>query len=389
VPEVDLRDPVALAQALVRCPSVTPAEAGALSLCETWLAALGFHTEPMPFGGSDRPLIANLFARTKGAGPCLAFAGHTDVVLPGARALWTEDPFAGVIRDGMLYGRGACDMKGGVAAAIAATARFLAAHPDFSGAIAFILTGDEEGPATDGTVRMVETLRARGERVDACLLAEPTNISTMGDMAKIGRRGSLSGDILVRGRQGHVAYPDRAVNPIDGLLRLVAALKATPLDAGTAHFSASNLEFTSLDVGNPARNVIPAGARAEFNIRFNDLWTSETLGAEIARRLAAVNDAPDYDLVLQPSNAEAFLTAPGQFVSQIAAAAEVETGRKPALSTTGGTSDARFIKDLCEVVEFGLVGTSMHQVNECASVADIETLTAIFERVLARFFGVN
>jgi len=250
----------------------------------------------------------------------------------------------------------------------------------------FLITGDEEGPALNGTVKLLEWAKARGERFDGCILGEPTNPNAMGDMMKIGRRGSLSFDIEVSGVQGHVAYQHLAKNPIDGLMRLMAALKATPLDNGTPHFLPTNLEFTTIEVGNKARNVIPGAARVEGNIRFNDLWTSITLGEELKRRLAGVNDAPDYRLVLHPSNAEAFLTAPGPFVDLVSDAVQAVTGRKPELSTTGGTSDARFIQNDCPVIEFGVVGQTMHKVDERVTLSDIDTLTAIYRNALERFF---
>jgi len=380
-------DPVALAQALIRCPSVTPAEAGALAFCEAVLAEAGFSTERVTFSAPGTPDVENLYARYGTGAPFLLFAGHTDVVPPGDESRWRHPPFSGIVENGVLYGRGACDMKGGVAAMLAAAIRFVRANPGFSGSIGFLLTGDEEGPAVNGTVRLLEWARARGERFDHCILGEPTNPKHLGDMIKIGRRGSLTGHLTVHGRQGHVAYPHLADNPVHGMVRLVSALLAEPLDAGTAHFAPSNLEMTTLDVGNPASNVIPAEARATFNIRFNDTWQPETLAAEIRRRLAAAaGDAIRYDVVFAPTNATAFVTEPGDFVTLVQDAVEAHTGRRPALSTTGGTSDARFIKDYCPVIEYGLVGETMHQVDECVRVSDLEALTAIYETVLARYF---
>ena len=380
-------DPVALAQALIRCPSVTPAEAGALAFCEAVLAEAGFSTERVTFSAPGTPDVENLYARYGTGAPFLLLAGHTDVVPPGDQSRWRHPPFSGTVENGVLYGRGACDMKGGVAAMLAAAIRFVRANPGFSGSIGFLLTGDEEGPAVNGTVRLLEWARARGERFDHCILGEPTNPKHLGDMIKIGRRGSLTGHLTVHGRQGHVAYPHLADNPVHGMVRLVSALLAEPLDAGTAHFAPSNLEMTTLDVGNPASNVIPAEARATFNIRFNDTWQPETLAAEIRRRLAAAaGDAIRYDVVFAPTNATAFVTEPGDFVTLVQDAVEAHTGRRPALSTTGGTSDARFIKDYCPVIEYGLVGETMHQVDECVRVSDLEALTAIYETVLARYF---
>jgi succinyl-diaminopimelate desuccinylase len=388
VPPLSDHSPLALAQALIRCPSVTPEEGGALSFLADRLSRAGFSVERPVFSEPGTPDIQNLYARIGTAGPVLVFAGHTDVVPPGETEAWTHGPFSGEVADGFLYGRGAVDMKGGIACMLAATLAFLDRHgPDFGGSIAFLVTGDEEGPAVNGTVKLLDWAKARGERFDHCLLGEPTNPDTLGEMIKIGRRGSLTGRITVHGRQGHVAYPHRAENPIPGLLRLASALTADPLDGGTAHFDASNLEFTTIDVGNPATNVIPASAKAVFNVRFNDDWTADTLGAEIRRRLeAAAGNAVRFSLDLQPSNSPAFLTQPDAFVDRVADAIEAETGRRPALSTTGGTSDARFIKDACPVIEFGLVGRTMHETDERVAVADLDRLTAIYGRVLDAYF---
>ena len=383
------QSPLALAQALIRCPSVTPEEGGALSFLAERLTEAGFSVERPVFSEAGTPDIENLYARIGTAGPVLVFAGHTDVVPPGEAASWTHGPFSGEITDGFLYGRGAVDMKGGIACMLAATLSFLDRHgPGFGGSIAFLITGDEEGPAVNGTVKLLDWAKARGERFDHCLLGEPTNPDSLGEMIKIGRRGSLTGRITVHGRQGHVAYPHRAENPIPGLLRLASALIAEPLDGGTAHFDASNLEFTTIDVGNPATNVIPASAKAVFNVRFNDDWTAETLGTEIRKRLeAAAGNAVHFSLDLQPSNSPAFLTQSDAFVDLVADAIAAETGRRPALSTTGGTSDARFIKDACPVIEFGLVGRTMHETDERVAVADLDRLTAIYGRVLERYFS--
>ncbi|MBA9069843.1 succinyl-diaminopimelate desuccinylase [Methylobacterium sp. RAS18] len=389
MPPLSDHSPLALAQALIRCPSVTPEEGGALSFLADRLSRAGFSVERPVFSEPGTPDIQNLYARIGTAGPVLVFAGHTDVVPPGETEAWTHGPFSGEVTDGFLYGRGAVDMKGGIACMLAATLAFLDRHgPDFGGSIAFLVTGDEEGPAVNGTVKLLDWAKARGECFDHCLLGEPTNPDTLGEMIKIGRRGSLTGRITVHGRQGHVAYPHRAENPIPGLLRLASALTADPLDGGTAHFDASNLEFTTIDVGNPATNVIPASAKAVFNVRFNDDWTADTLGAEIRRRLeAAAGNAVRFSLDLQPSNSPAFLTQPDAFVDRVADAIEAETGRRPALSTTGGTSDARFIKDACPVIEFGLVGRTMHETDERVAVADLDRLTAIYGRVLDAYFS--
>jgi succinyl-diaminopimelate desuccinylase len=379
--------PVRLAQDLIRCPSVTPAEGGALALLEKLLGDAGFAIHRLIFSAPGTPDVDNLYARFGTGGPYLLFAGHTDVVPPGDAARWRHDPFAGAIEDGRLYGRGAADMKGGVAAMVAAMLAFIERRPSFAGSIGFLITGDEEGPAVNGTAKLLDWAKARGERFDHCILAEPTNPNALGDMMKIGRRGSLTGRLTVSGTQGHVAYPDLADNPIPRLMRLMASLTATPLDGGTAHFAPSHVEFTTVDVGNPATNIIPAEARAVFNIRFNDIWTPESLRAEVERRLAAAAGDTRYSLAFDPTNATAFVTEPAPFVELLSRAIAAETGRVPALSTTGGTSDARFIKDYCPVVEFGLVGQTMHQVNEHVAIGDIERLTATFARFLDDYFA--
>jgi succinyl-diaminopimelate desuccinylase len=384
----DPTDPVALTQALVRCASVTPAEGGALALLDTVLRAEGFSIERPVFSESGMPDIENLYARIGSEGPVFVIAGHTDVVPPGDLAAWTRDPFAAEIEGGILYGRGACDMKGGLAAMVSAAIRYRRENPDAPGSIAFLITGDEEGPAVNGTVKLLAWADRRGERFDHCLLGEPTNPAAMSDMIKIGRRGSLTGKLIVQGVQGHVGYPHLAQNPIRGMVRLLAGLEATPLDAGTEHFDPSNLEVTTVDVGNPATNVIPAQAKAVFNIRFNDLWTPETLAAEIERRLhEAAGNTVRYDVGFEPTNAVAFLTQPGPFVAMVADAVAAETGKRPALSTTGGTSDARFIKNYCPVVEYGVVGQTMHQVDERVATADLMTLERITHRLLTEYFA--
>ncbi|MGW9329775.1 succinyl-diaminopimelate desuccinylase [Bosea sp. NPDC055594] len=387
-PAFDAADPVALTQALIRCPSVTPAEGGALALLGAVLTAEGFTVDRPVFSAPGMPDVENLYARIGADGPVLVIAGHTDVVPPGDLAAWTRDPFAATIVDGVLYGRGACDMKGGLAAMVAAAIRYRRENPQSHGSVAFLITGDEEGPAVNGTVKLLEWAKARGERFDHCLLGEPTNPANMSDMIKIGRRGSLTGKLTVAGVQGHVGYPHLAQNPIRGMVRLLAGLDASPLDAGTEHFDPSNLEVTTLDVGNPASNVIPAQAKAVFNIRFNDLWTPETLAAEIERRLReAAGNTVRYEITFEPTNAVAFLTKPGPFVAMVADAVEAETGKRPALSTTGGTSDARFIKNYCPVVEYGVVGQTMHQIDERVALVDLATLERITHRLLSAYFA--
>jgi succinyl-diaminopimelate desuccinylase len=382
------RTPLALAQSLIRCPSVTPAEGGALAFIATVLGDAGFEVHRPVFSEPGTPEVENLYARWGSGHPYLLFAGHTDVVPPGESNRWRHDPFSGAIEGGELYGRGAVDMKGGIACMMAAALQHLGDHPDFSGSVGFLITGDEEGPAVNGTVKLLAWARERGERFDHCILGEPTNPDRLGDMIKIGRRGSLTGRLTVHGKQGHVAYPHLAENPIPGLMRLLEALLAPALDGGTEHFDASNLEVTTIDVGNNASNVIPAEARATFNVRFNDLWTPETLRAELDRRLhEAARNTVRHTLAVEPSNALAFLTPPDGFVGFVADAIERETGIRPKFSTAGGTSDARFIKEFCPVVEFGLVGRTMHQVDERVAVSDLERLTGIYRRLLELYFA--
>lgn len=383
-----LASPLALAQALIRCPSVTPDEGGALAFIANVLKDAGFEVHRVVFAQPGTGDVENLYARYGAGRPCILFAGHTDVVPPGDAARWRHDPFAADIEDGELYGRGAVDMKGGIACMMAAALAFIRDRgPAFNGSIGFLITGDEEGPAVNGTVKLLEWVRGRGDRFDHCILGEPTNPKSLGDMVKIGRRGSLTGRLVVHGTQGHVAYPHLADNPIQGLLRLLAALTAEPLDQGTPRFDPSNLEVTSVDVGNPAPNVIPAEARATFNIRFNDRWTPKSLEAEVRRRVQeAAGDAVRWTLAFEPTNALAFATEPGPFVHLVADAIDAETGRRPSLSTTGGTSDARFITHHCPVVEFGLVGQTMHQIDERVAIADLDRLTAIYRRILHAYF---
>jgi len=376
-----------IARDLIRCASVTPADEGALDVVQRYLSAAGFACERVSFSAPDTPDIDNLYARIGTQAPCLMFAGHTDVVPPGDAAHWRFPPFSAEVTEGQLWGRGAVDMKGGLAASMAAAIAHVATHATPKGSIAFLITGDEEGPAVNGTVKLLDWAKARGETFDHCILGEPTNPDALGDMIKIGRRGSLTGRLTIHGKQGHVGYPHLADNPVPRMVRVLAALKASPLDAGTAHFDASNLEVTTVDVGNSATNVIPGAARATFNIRFNDRWTPDTLAAEIAARVRAAEPDARLDLAFDPTNAVAFLTSPGPFVDLVTEAVAAETGRRPVLSTTGGTSDARFIQAHCPVVEFGLVGQTMHAVDERTPVADLERLALIYGRVLDAYFG--
>jgi succinyl-diaminopimelate desuccinylase len=374
-------DPVALTQDLIRCPSVTPADEGALDVLERVLAGLGFACTRLPFGHEPDGPVDNLFATLAGGpGPHFAFAGHSDVVPAGDRNGWSEDPFAAAVKDGFIVGRGAADMKGALAAMIAATARHLGRGP-LVGRLSFIITGDEEGPATFGTTMMLDWMEAHGLVPDMCLVGEPTSQQKLGDMMKIGRRGSLNAWITVNGAQGHVGYPHMADNPITRLVAIVAELKARVLDEGNDWFQASNLEITDLAVGNPATNLIPAQARARLNIRFNNEHTGASLSEWIRAAVAA--NAPASHVEIKISG-EAFLTEHGALSSLVSAAITDVTGLTPDLSTTGGTSDARFIRRLCPVVEFGLPGQSMHKVDEHAAVADVTGLTSIYEAVLAR-----
>lgn len=383
-----MADPITLARDLLRCPSVTPAEGGALTFLDGVLRRAGFTVHRVTFSEPGTPDIENLYARIGTGAPHLMFAGHTDVVPPGADTAWTHAPFAGEIADGVLYGRGAVDMKGGIACAIAATLDHLAANGGQpKGSLSFLITGDEESVAVNGTIKLLKWAAERGERFDHCILGEPSNTAELGDMIKIGRRGSLNGVLIVTGRQGHVAYPHRANNPIRSIAQLIAALNG-PVDEGSAHFNASNLEFTSIDVGNPVVNLIPGEARARFNIRYNDNHTQDSLKALIESRMAAAAaGGVQWRIAWEPSNADVFLTKPGPFVDLVVRAISETTGRTPELSTSGGTSDARFIKDYCPVLEFGLVGATMHQVDERVPVADLTALTAIYRHILDRYFG--
>jgi succinyl-diaminopimelate desuccinylase len=368
-------DPLPLAQALIRCPSVTPADAGAQDTLAATLEQLGFTVHRLRFGA-----ISNLFARIGSAAPHFCFAGHTDVV-PAGHGAWRDEPFSGVVRDGVLYGRGACDMKGAVAAFAAAAAARLAAGPP-TGSISLLITGDEEGEATDGTARVLEWLAARGEIPDFCLVGEPTNPTRLGEVIKIGRRGSLTARITVHGTQGHVAYPHRTDNPVHRLVAALAALTVLPLDAGSAWFEPSSLQVTTVDVGNPTSNLVPARAEAVLNIRFNDRHTGDSLAAWL--RAAIARHAERAEIAVSISG-ESFLTTPGPQVETLRRAVAAATGVEPRLDTGGGTSDARFIARYCPVAEFGLVGATMHQVDECVPVAELRGLAAAYRAVLEAF----
>jgi succinyl-diaminopimelate desuccinylase len=382
-------DPIAIARDLIQCPSVTPAEGGALAYIEGVLKGANFTVHRVTFEEAGAEPVENLYARIGSAAPHLMLTGHTDVVPPGDETKWTHAPFASEIAGGVLYGRGAVDMKGAIACKIAAVLDYLGAHGGKpNGSISFLITGDEEGIAVNGTVKLLRWATERGEKFDHAILGEPTNPDKLGDMMKIGRRGSQNGTLVVTGTQGHVAYPELADNPVRHIAALMVAINAEPIDGGTAHFGASNLEFTSIDVGNKTVNLIPAEARARFNIRFNDTRTREELRKLIEARAAkAAGGKIRWQIKWEPSNADAFLTPPGPFVELVSGAIKEVTGLAPTLSTTGGTSDARFIKDYCPVIEFGLLSQQMHKIDEHVATADLVALTAIYRHILERYFG--
>jgi succinyl-diaminopimelate desuccinylase len=377
--------PLALAQDLIRCRSVTPEDGGAIAVLEQALRSLGFTCTRLAFA-TGGPKIENLYARRGTSAPNICFAGHTDVVPPGDTSIWRHDPFAAYVEDGTLFGRGAADMKSAIAAFVAAVARTADRHGN-KGSISLLITGDEEGPAVDGTVRVLEWMKETGERIDHCIVGEPTAEFTAGDTVKIGRRGSLTGTLAVKGVQGHVGYPDRAKNPIPGLVAALARITARKLDTGTKDFQPSNLEVTTIDVGNPATNVIPANARATFNIRFNTEQSAEDLERWIATEcdtaLKPLGLAHELKFV---RGAHPFLTKRGAFTSLLERAITQATGDAPNFSTTGGTSDARFIHHHCPVAEIGLAGTTMHKTDECARLSDLERLTKIYETILNTYF---
>ncbi|MBY8977293.1 succinyl-diaminopimelate desuccinylase [Rhodobacteraceae bacterium NNCM2] len=377
-----LPNPVDLTADLIRCPSVTPEEGGAIALLEEKLGAAGFACTRISRGG-----VENLFARWGKTGPVFGFNGHTDVVPVGDREAWSADPFGGEIRDGILWGRGATDMKSGVGAFVAAAIRLVTETPP-NGSIAILITGDEEGPATDGTTAILDWMEQNGETLDACIVGEPTSVATLGDVIKIGRRGSMTGTLTVRGTQGHTAYPEKANNPLPVLARICERLAATPLDEGSDHFQASTLALASIDVGNPVPNVIPAEGRAVFNIRFNDLHSSTDI-KEWAGQIvdtAAEGSGCETEIAWKVTG-ESFITSPGPLTDMLQSVLQEHRGEAPAMTTGGGTSDARFVKKICPVVEVGLVGDTMHQVDERVPTKDIEALSAIYLDILRRYFG--
>ena len=378
-------DATELAARMIRCPSVTPADEGALDVLQEELEGLGFRCWRLPFSEPGAAEVDNLYARLGNGAPTFCFAGHTDVVPVGDAGLWQSDPFSGEIRDGVLYGRGAADMKGAIACFVSAVARFLRGGArDWQGSICMLITGDEEGPAINGTRKVLQWMAENGECIDVCLVGEPTNPENIGDMIKIGRRGSMVGRLGVEGVQGHAAYPHLADNPIPRLVAMLRVLTETALDEGSEHFQPSTIAVTSVDVGNPATNVIPASACATFNIRFNDAHTGASLEAWLREQFDKVGGA--YTLEVSVSG-EAFLTKPGMFSTTVATAVERVLGVRPELGTSGGTSDARFIKDHAEIAEFGLVGRTMHKVDERIAISDLAKLTKVYNAILDDFFA--
>ncbi|TNE33287.1 MAG: succinyl-diaminopimelate desuccinylase [Alphaproteobacteria bacterium] len=379
---------VELTQALMRCPSVTPCDAGALDVLQEALEKIGFTCHRLPFSDENTPDVDNLYARYGTKGPNFCFAGHTDVVPVGDTDNWSVDPFGAEIKDGILYGRGASDMKAAVASFAASADRFIrAAGAGFKGSISLLITGDEEGPSVNGTRKVLKWMEENGEKIDHCLVGEPTNPTEMGEMVKIGRRGSYTGFLTVTGTEGHVAYPHLANNPMPPLIEMTAGLNRMELDDGNEHFQPSNLEITTIDVGNTAGNVIPKSARATFNIRFNTHHSHDSLDEKIHALLDEV--AAKYKVTYQLQalkNSVPFLTPEGEFSELVVSAIEKRLGRRPELSTTGGTSDARYIKDYCPVVEFGLVGQTMHKIDERTNVSDIEALADIYTDILKGYF---
>ena len=380
----DLVNGLELARALIRCPSITPKNEGALDVLQSALEALGFTCHRLVFDGDESEPVDNLYARLGDQSPNFCFAGHTDVVPVGGG--WTTEPFAADVKDGRLFGRGAADMKGAIAAFVAAVARMLERGDQPTGSISLLITGDEEGDAVNGTKKMLGWLAGRDERLDACVVGEPTNPTKLGEMIKIGRRGSLTAKLTVFGTQGHVAYPHLADNPIPRLLKMLRAITTNPLDQGSEHFPASTIAITTVDVGNTASNVIPGTAQAAFNIRFNDQHTGASLTEWLNTVLNESAEGADFELNIRISG-DAFLTPPGPLSDIVSGAIKDTLNVTPELSTTGGTSDARFIKDACPVCEFGMVGLSMHKADEHCAISDLENLTKIYLKILDGYFS--
>lgn len=384
----DFQDPLRVAIELVTAASVTPDTGTVTDRLERILSEAGFVTEKLTFSAPNTPDVVNLFAKIGSGQPHLTFAGHLDVVPVGNESDWSHAPFSAAIEGGKLYGRGTADMKGGIAAFVAAALAYRERRGTWKGTLSFLITGDEEGPAINGTVKLLEWAAARGERFDAALVGEPTNPEAMGDAIKVGRRGSLSGTMTVHGQQGHVAYPHHADNPIRGLVSILNRIHAAPIDSGSARFEPSNFEVVSIDVGNPAWNVIPAKATARFNIRFNDLWDRDRLEAWLKTQIEAASQGRiRASLILEAKSADSFVTENATLIGALADAVEAETGRRPTLSTEGGTSDARFIKNYCPVVEFGLVSQTIHQIDEHVAIDDLRQLARIYGRFLDGYFG--
>ena len=384
-------DPLNLSQALIKCPSVTPDSGEALDVLQDILSEMGFRCEQVNFSAADTPDVNNLYAKFGHSSPNFCFAGHTDVVPVGDLEAWTVDPFGAEIKKGMLCGRGASDMKTAIACFVAAVSRFIDTRDNnFKGSISLLITGDEEGPAINGTKKLLEWITEKGDVLDACLVGEPTNPNELGDMIKIGRRGSLNGYLTVSGTQGHTAYPHLADNPIHLIVKMLETITSNELDQGTDHFQASTIQVSTIDVDNPATNVIPAKARATFNVRFNDLHKATDIERWLREGFDTVTKQTDgsYDLITKVSG-EAFLSSPGQLSAVLSGAVTEVTGCTPVLSTSGGTSDARFIKDYCPVAEFGMVGATMHKIDESVKLVDLEALTAIYTTTLKNYFGVN
>ena len=384
-------DPLNLSQALIKCPSVTPDSGEALDVLQDILSEMGFRCEQVNFSAADTPDVNNLYAKFGHSSPNFCFAGHTDVVPVGDLEAWTVDPFGAEIEKGMLCGRGASDMKTAIACFVAAVSRFIDTRDNnFKGSISLLITGDEEGPAINGTKKLLEWITEKGDVLDACLVGEPTNPNELGDMIKIGRRGSLNGYLTVSGTQGHTAYPHLADNPIHLIVKMLETITSKELDQGTDHFQASTIQVSTIDVNNPATNIIPAKARATFNVRFNDLHKATDIERWVREGFDTVTKQTDssYDLITKVSG-EAFLSPPGQLSAVLSGAVTEVTGHTPVLSTSGGTSDARFIKDYCPVAEFGMVGATMHKIDESVKLVDLEALTAIYTTTLKNYFGVN
>ena len=381
-------DAIELSRQLIKCPSVTPEEGGALSLLQSTLEGLGFTCHRLVFSEEGTHDVDNLYARFGEGSPNFCFAGHTDVVPPGNLNEWTHDPFGADVVDGILYGRGAVDMKTAIASFVSASASLITDHR-FDGSLSILITGDEEGPAINGTRKVLDWLSSAGEKLDACLVGEPTNPSRFGEMMKIGRRGSMNSVVTVNGVQGHVAYPKLADSASHRLIRMMRALLDDPLDSGNDYFDASSVQVTSIDINNPTENLIPGSAEARFNIRFNDMHSSDTLKNWIKERLdKSADGSSNYDISTKVSG-ESFIYPPGPLSNLVAECVQQVTGERPEMSTTGGTSDARFVKDHCPVCEFGLVGQTMHKVDECCKLSDIMALTEIYKAILEGYFCVE